>query len=327
MVNLNESKYNTEFITKDQLLNRFSEQEIFKYYIGDFELGQTYNSPLRRGDEIPSFNIFYSKRNNCLLFKDFAGRRGDCIIFVMNLLGMSSYHETIQKIYGDLIQSSTSTSKLSKTIDLKAKEVCKLDIVARPWEQRDIIYWQEFGISLNTLNLYNVKPISGYFHNSFYVDTPGIAYAYIEYKDNNLTFKIYRPFANKRKKWRNNHPYGVHSGYTQLPKRGKLLIITKSLKDVMALYENMRIPSIAIQSETCFIKDSVVDEYKIRFSKIITLFDNDTQGMEQANSYFNMYNIPSRFIPIEFECKDFTDLIKKIGVLKAVEEINNLLNN
>jgi hypothetical protein len=49
--------------------------------------------------------------------------------------------------------------------------------------------------------------------------------------------------------------------------------------------------------------------------------------MEQANSYFNMYNIPSRFIPIEFGCKDFTDLIKKIGVLKAMEEINHFLNN
>ena len=325
MVNLNDAKYNSEFITKEQLINRFSEYEIFKYYIGDFELGQTYNSPLRRGDEIPSFNIFYSKQHNCLLFKDFAGRRGDCIIFVMNLFGISSYNEAIQRVYKDLAGVTTTYSKLSKNIDLKAKETCKLEIVARTWEIRDMNYWKQFGISISTLEFYNVKPIYGYYHNSFYIDTPGLAYAYIEYKDDMLTFKIYRPYANKRKKWRNNHLYGVHSGYTQLPKKGNLLIITKSLKDVMALYENLRIPSIAIQSETCFIKDSVIDEYKTRFKKIFTLFDNDTQGIEQASSYINLYEIPSRFIPIKFNCKDFTDLIKMIGLPNAIEELKKLL--
>jgi hypothetical protein len=194
-----------------------------------------------------------------------------------------------------------------------------LKIRTREWENRDHLYWKQYGIDWGLLTMFNVVPIHGYFNFKRYVSCKDIAYAYLEYKDDSLTYKIYRPNASKENKWRNNNPFGVHQGYRQLPKDGELLIITKSLKDVMALYP---IPSISIQAETCYIKSSVMDEYKDRFKRVIVFFDNDKQGKEQAASYKKLYKIDSIFIPEQFGVKDYSDLIKSIGF----EEANKILN-
>jgi hypothetical protein len=324
-INLNDPKFLSNGITKEELLKKYSDYDIFKYYLGDFELGDTYHSPLRHDDSIPSFNIFYSKRHGCLLFKDFAGRRGDCIRFVQYLLGLKSYNEAIQRINSDM-----NTSTPIRNIDYvktysSEKSSSYIEVVTRPWKNIDFEYWASYGISFPTLTKYHVAPIIGYYINDFYIETKGLTFAYIEYKDDKYTYKIYRPYASKVNKWRTNHPFGVHQGYRQLPDKGNLLIITKSLKDVMSIDENLKIASIGIQAESTFIKQTVIDEYKNRFNKVITLFDNDRQGIMQAENYTKMYDIPSIFIPIEYGSKDFSDLVKNYGKGFAIEILNKLL--
>jgi len=325
MINLNDSKYISTFLTKEDLLQQYTEYNIFKNYIGDFELGQTIRSPLRRDDHVPSFNVFYSKRNNCLLFKDFAGKRGDCIKFVQDLMALPTYQDAINQIVQDMSRGRTTIIKPTSSDYSKSIMKHYINIVKRDWRKRDRIYWEEFGISTTTLIYFNVIPISGYFIDEAYIETNDIAYAYLEYKDGELTYKIYRPTADKSKKWRNNNPYGVHAGYRQLPSMGDLLIITKSLKDVMAIYENLRIPAIAVQSETCFIKDTVVEEYKFRFKRVLTLFDNDRQGVEQAESYKKLYDIEPIFIPLSYSVKDFSDLVKLAGRDNAIMTLKILI--
>jgi hypothetical protein len=325
VINLNDKKFKPKSdITKEQLLEKYSEYDIFKHYIGDFDVGETMRSPLRRDDDIPSFNIFYSKRHNCLLFKDFAGKRGDCIRFVQYLLALPTYESALYQISKDMggVYSIDVTTTERYRI---SKATCDIKIVQREWEERDLSYWMIFGISLKTLKHYNVVPISGFYYYDSYRETNELAYAYLEYKDKNLTYKIYRPFAHKYNKWRSNTPYGVHQGYTQLPHNGSILLITKALKDVMSIYENTIIPSVAVQSETCFIKDTVVDEYKFRFDRVVVLFDNDRQGKEAAESYLKLYDVPYILIPDEYKCKDFSDLVASVGIKKAVEILNKLL--
>jgi chorismate mutase len=325
MINLNSEEYQPKSdITKEQLLEKYSDYDIYKQYIGDFDVGEVFRSPLRRDDDRPSFNIFYSKRYDRLLFKDFAGKRGDCIKFVQLLLSLSTYRDAIDRINSDM-SHSTSVRITTSEVVKKSKASMRMSIVVREWEDRDLEYWRQYHISPPTLKHYNVVPIQGFYTYNVYKETKDIAYAYLEYKDDTLTYKVYRPTVSKNDKWRSNTPYGVHQGYTQLPHNGDILIITKSLKDVMSIYENTIIPSIAVQSETCFIKDTVIDEYKFRFDKVATLFDNDKQGKEQAESYEKMYDIPAIFIPDKFGVKDFTDLVKTIGIHNATEELNNLL--
>ena len=324
-INLNDPKIFHNDLSKEDLLEKYTDYEIFRYYLGDFEIGETYRSPLRTNDKIPSFNVFYSKQHGCLLFKDFAGRRGDCIRFVQYLLGLRTYYDAIKRIALDLDNSNPVLKK--EYIDKPKLEKLYTDIkiVVDHWKESDFSFWKSFNISKPTLELFNVMPIKGFYINELYIETKGLAYAYIEYKDSHITYKIYRPNADKSNKWRTNHPYNVHQGYKQLPSLGDLLIITKSLKDVMSLYESMSIPSIGVQSESSYIKDSVIDEYKYRFKRVITLFDNDRQGIELAHSYFKKYDLPFIFIPEEYHCKDFSDLVKNYGKVFAIEILNKLL--
>ena len=325
MIDLNDKKYQVGRITKEDLIGKYSEEAIFRHYVGDFELGVPMRSPIRKGDETPSFNIFYSKKNNCLLFKDFAGKRGDFVKLVQELLGIVTYQEALDRISQDL---NSNVVVQYKPIVEKVKTehtYNSIRIVVRPWTRPDLEYWLQYGISYLTLRLYNVYPIEGYYNNTVYIDTPDPTFAYVEYKDSILTYKIYRPYADKKNKWRNNNPFGVHQGYTQLPKGGDLLIITKSLKDVMSLYENAKISSVGIQSETCFMKQSVVDEYKNRFNFVVCLFDNDRQGVAQSLEYKKLYDIDHILIPEKYLVKDFSDLVKIVGKYNAVGIIKSEL--
>jgi len=324
-INLNDPKYiSKKFVTKTDLYKHYSEYDILRAYFGDIKINTVISSPLRK-DNHPSFNIFYSPVNGCLLFKDFTtDDKGDIIRLVQLKYSLPIYQDALNKIAFDF--GLNKEFELPKTMKKEDIDIVKYDIglssycekyqyniqiSIRNWELRDYDFWRSFGISSFTLKKYNVIPISGYFVNAFEVKTPDIAYAYIELKDNKVTYKIYRPTKDKALKWRTNNSDDVHPGYMQLPKNSNLLIITKSLKDVMAIDENCDIACIAIQAETNYIKEHVMLEYKQRFKYVISLFDNDDTGKTQAERYKDIYNIPSIFIPEKYECKDFSDLIKK----------------
>lgn len=113
-------------------------------------------------------------------------------------------------------------------------------------------------------------------------------------------------------------------GFNQLPRKGKICIITKSMKDVMALAA-YRIPAIAPNSEHLFISDNVLEGLKERFKYIIVLYDQDRTGK------LNMAKIRSEHpeliylvIPKEYGAKDFSDFRKKYGFMKTKEAILNV---
>ena len=64
--------------------------------------------------------------------------------------------------------------------------------------------------------------------------------------------------------WRANKIQGAK----QMPKNGDLLIIQKSMKDVMCLYE-LGITAIAPNSENLFLSDKQLEAVKNRFKRII----------------------------------------------------------
>lgn len=59
------------------------------------------------------------------------------------------------------------------------------------------------------------------------------------------------------------------------------LVITKSLKDVMALYE-FDIPAIAPCSENLFVTEAQYNRLKNKFKKIFLLYDLDIPGVQAA---------------------------------------------
>ena len=131
-------------------------------------------------------------------------------------------------------------------------------------------------------------------------------YAYKVYNH----FKIYRPLADKYTKWRNNLTELDIQGYKQLPKTGDILIITKSMKDVMCLYE-MGIAAISPSSESTFIPDKVLKQLKKRFKRII--FDRDQAGVKYLRKISLKTGLEGMLIHKKYKAKDISDAIKVNG--------------
>lgn len=323
--NLNSLGFNS-LITKEDILKHVTQEEVFSFYMGeDIKHLGVFHSPLRE-DNIPSFALYFHKHNrNTLMFKDFATQDcGDFVVLVMKIFNLT-YNEALKKIATDFKLGDFNIQAKSNTVTytrLVQKDRVKLGIKIRPWEVRDKNYWTSFGISKKTLQKFNVFPISYIFYNDTAVKAHEYAYAYVEEKDGIISYKIYQPLEVKLKKWINNANYSVHQGYRQLPDKGDILIITKSLKDVMSIHDCLNLPAIGLQSESVMMKESVMEEYKSRFSKVICLFDNDEAGKKLTANFSNNYGIPYLFVPEEPGITDFSDLVKHMGKIEAVEIIN-----
>jgi 5S rRNA maturation endonuclease (ribonuclease M5) len=329
-LNLDSIAFN-EKITREDLLTVRTQEEIFSFYMGESitQLG-VYHSPLRE-DNIPSFALYFHKRErDTLMFYDFATKdSGDFIVLVMKLFSLN-YKEALHKIAYDLGILSTPVNPghiQSNYTRIVAKEKVRLGIRKRYWMSHDKEFWKSFGITKATLEKFNVCPIDYIFYNDNAVSAHKYAYAYIEFKDGNVSYKIYQPFEERHKKWVNNADYSVHQGYMQLPQSGELLIITKSLKDVMSINDCLGISAIGLQSESVMMKASVMGEYKARFSKVICLFDNDEAGVRLAKSFIEEFNVPYFIVPkIKEKTKDFSDLVRDAGKENAVKIVKNLIN-
>jgi 5S rRNA maturation endonuclease (ribonuclease M5) len=328
-INLNSFVYNKS-ITKEDIFSCVSQEELYSFYIGQPIIsGTKLCSPLRE-DNVPSFSIFYHKqKDNVLMFKDHAtGHSGDIVLLVSYLFGLK-YTEALWKIAYDLKLTDVVITAERKAIahakKITSKETVKIGIKVREWQRHDANFWKSFGIKKTTLKKYNVVPIKYVFFNGDAFKVDKHAYAYVEFKDDNISYKIYQPF-NAQFKWINNANHTVHQGYTQLPKKGELLIITKSLKDVMSLRDVMSIPSVGLQSESVMMKQSVMDEYQNRFEKVVCLFDNDAAGKKLSKEFSEQYNIPHFFVPEIQGVTDFSDLVKIEGIDKSKQIFKHNFN-
>jgi len=262
------------------------------------------------------------------MFKDFATNdTGDVVVLVMKMFGLG-YKDAVHKIAFDMKLSAFNVDSTKQVFSgitrLVEKTRVDLGIKTRPWMVKDRNYWSQFGIHKVTLEKFNVFPITHIFYNDTAVRASDLAYAYVETKDGRTSYKIYQPLEIRVKKWINNADYSVHQGYTQLAKHGELLVITKSLKDVMSLHDCPGVSAIGLQSESVTMKDSVMEEYKSRFKKVVCIFDNDAAGIKLSESFTKKYHIPHYFMPKIDGVKDFSDLVKAKGKDFAIEYFNNL---
>lgn len=293
-------------ITLDYILSKISEYDIYAHYLGQFKVGAIYNSPFRK-DKNPSFGIYYSKRTKQLLFKDHGtGECGNVVKFVSLYTGLTNYNDILKDIVKQL--NITTDTKLDSSKQYIPSSETVIGIVRQKFTSTDINYWSQFNISEKTLKKYNVNSIKYYLCNGivkgiYKEDNP--MYAYKVYNN----FKIYRPLADKYTKWRNNLTEYDIQGYAQLPSKGDTLVITKSMKDVMCLYE-MGIPAISPSSESTFIPNDILEGLKKRFKRIIILFDRDNAGVKYLRKMSLKTGLEGLLVHKKFKAKDISDAIK-----------------
>lgn len=319
----------TDEITLDKILAKTNEYYIYSFYLGEnIKVNKPISSPFRE-DKNPSWGLFRSREGN-LMWKDFAtGETGNVIHFVQNVFNIT-YPKALEKIWEDFISEKIKHSlngKLKESEIIKTSET-RIGIKRKRFSITDKKYWEQYNISKDTLDYYNVYPISTFWINEFSQplfyskDQPMYAYKIFD------KFKIYRPYAkNREEKWRTNCSSYDIQGFEQLPSKSKLLIITKSLKDVMVLHE-FGYDSIAPQSEVSTIPKKIMENLTERFEEIVIFFDYDEGGIKGANKLAEKYNIKTIFLPKHYidiyNIKDISDFVKEFGYNEAIKLLKNL---
>ena len=138
-------------------------------------------------------------------------------------------------------------------------------------------------------------------------------------------FKIYRPLASKYTKWRTNLTNRHVQGLAELPREGgNLLIITKSLKDVMCLHE-MGYYAIAASSETTFIPDDILKSLRSKWKQMLILYDRDKTGIHKSRIYSKQYKLDAFLVHKKFKSKDISDAVNSNGYLLVKKWLNETL--
>lgn len=291
------------------LLDKVDDYTIYSYYLGPFKPGKLMNSPLRSDDKMPSFAIFPTK-DGALLFKDHGtGVAGNALKFMKLYKGIQTRDELEKELLRIVRRSNPTSNVATVTRSYTPREDTDIGIVRQPFTETDKRYWKQFHISIDTLKRFNVFSIKYFLCNrvvrgTYKEDSP--MYAYKVYDK----FKIYRPLASKYTKWRTNLTNRHVQGLAELPyEGGNLLIITKSLKDVMCLYE-MGFNAIAASSETTFIPNDIIKSLRKKWRHIVILYDRDQTGMLKAREYSKQYKFDAIFVHKKFKSKDISDAVK-----------------
>lgn len=320
-----------EELTKENILKRITSYDIFRFYSENFmEVGKSFCSDLPgREDKNPSAQVSFIKGD--LLYSDFGiGKSYRAISYVMEKYGLK-YPDALQLINRDFkLGLGVYDSEVpvgnpiisTPTLNFKEKTPSIILKKRRDFNELDREYWNQYSIQLSTLSLFNIEAISHYWINGVEYRADKLAYSYNFYFEHDIyRRKIYQP-KNKMRFIGNGG--AVVQGEIILPKEGDVLIITKSFKDVLCLFE-MGWTAIAPTSETSFVPDKYFEKQRSRFNKVYLLYDNDTTGQKFSKKFSEQYGIPSLCIPIQYVndvlVKDISDYVKANGKDKGIELI------
>jgi hypothetical protein len=324
-----QSRKSEDSLTKDGVLNKVSEYQIFKYYCPPFqEPNKKFKSDLRK-DNNPTVSI--ALINNRLRYTDFGypEHSFDCFSYVGHKYSLN-FRETLRHIDQNFclglsggIKVVHSAPKLVEQPVLVQHVPAHINVRFRNWDYKDANYWKQFNISKRILRIFDVKPITHYWINEQRFSCNSISYRYRF----DCGYKIYRPLE-KDFKWSSNVGSHCLQGYSQLPETGDQIFLTSSLKDVMCL-ASFGYASFALQSEMLMPSKETIGEIKGRFKKVIVLYDNDFEkisnpGQTMAWKICERYGLSNLKISSHYESKDISDLVKNHGVKIAKDVIKNL---
>lgn len=324
-------------ITKDLLLSRISEETYMEHYLGLPVKKGLFINPMR-DDKKPTASFFRNKKGD-LIFHDFRGDfHGNFISVVMKLFSCS-YFKALKIIANDFnFAEFKGYNKNEAKIEYSGVEYNEvqstsiIQIEEKEFSQKELDWWNSFGISKTTLKKYKVVSCSSVFLNGQYftssTDKSPIFGYYGGKKDGIELWRIYMP-AKKTFRFLSNWSSLIIQGSKQLPNEGNHCILVKSLKDTMTLSENNFI-ACSPNAESVTITKSQFDRLSQRYNNnVIVFFDNDLAGVQGAHRYKKEFNCRCIFIKRKY-AKDLSDLYKKLGSMlfwTVVDELNQIVDD
>lgn len=319
--------------TDNDILERLDEYALYCHYLGfNPMIGAKYHSPVRstpQDDENPSFGIFERKAPgycdgnwpNEFLWKDQAiGVHGDIFGLVMRLFEYQSRGEAYKKVMGDfgIGHAYEADRKILLPVERTYLDPPDITVLERSeFSPKDLGYWGQFNITLEILQRYRVSSIRAYWmvKDQKFPNFPkgGIGYRAKVLQSNQLYF----PYAAKKFKFRNDMTPECVFGFEQAAKNTELLIITKSLKDVMCL-RSFGYEAIAPRGESILLPPQCVSWAQRYYSKCLVLFDTDMKHKGDEYPFDKIY--------VQGGPKDISDHCKMFGVTKTAQMLKQITN-
>ena len=313
-------------------LEQVPREWVFEYYLNLKEklTGQDVKmlSAFNAKDKVPSMFIYFDVASGFYKFKDFSsGYQGDCIELVKHLFNLSGRGQATNKILLDyqlFLRNNTTYTPEAAMFHDKYKVV---DYEMRHWTNFDQTYWMSFKLGSGMLDRYNVVPLAFFTMSKTEQDgsiTSHIfrkSHIYGYFRNDGSLYKIYMP-KNIQNKFIKVENY--IQGVDQLKYDCKYLIITSSLKDLMAFNKLgiSNIEAIAPDSENTMIGEKAIGELKLKYHKIVVLFDNDEPGIKSMAAYKSKHGLD--YIRLELE-KDLSDAVKVHGVEHVKKVLTKLI--
>jgi hypothetical protein len=304
-------------LSKANVLKYVDDFSIYSFYIGEeLELYTKYSSPLRIGDDDPSFSLYYSKyKPDIIMFKDNStGVSGDVFKFLKQYL-QKPLKTVLLQINSDFglglndEEMGEFKPHLIKPPPIR-KTPTKIEVTLHTKETKAFLkYWEDLEITKKTRTKFyaNDVEVIHYIndaHISIPVKTVTISYEILGH------YKVYQPFADRKFKFRNNFLDIYVEGALQLEFKRDFAIITKSTKECMFMWEHFKWEAVAGKSETTPVNPYfMTNVLHKRYKKVFIWLDNDDAGRTAQTQYMEKY---PWLIPIEFDSfikeSDPTDL-------------------
>jgi 5S rRNA maturation endonuclease (ribonuclease M5) len=278
-------------------------------------------------ERTPSMCIYFDPKKDNYRYKDFSSGKGGSAIDLVKELMQLSYHKAcalVVECFNDYVLHNNGGYDVQEFKQASKYKVSQY--VFRSWNTSDQYYWTQFNIGSKLLDEYCVKPLESYTLEKDCDGTPFTLtitgnYLYGYFKKDGTLYKIYQP-KTQDKKFIKVTDY--IQGSEQL-KGNKYLIITSSLKDIMALRSlRLAVDVIAPDSENSMIRKEQMQQYLKDYQKVIVMFDYDEPGIKAAEKYKELY--PKLALCILPMSKDPSDSLKDHGAKKVYYTLVPLLN-
>lgn len=305
-------------LVKNKIFRKYNNGDIFSYILGTTDIdGYRIKSLINRGEKTPSLFIYYNEELKDYYFKDFSsGMHGDAIDFLAHLKYNGNIALAIKEIEQSIIDNRIKQlPPIKHKTDFNNFVINILSNRTNTDNNKDEIYNNI--IKLDTCYpdyLINKVKISPQIYDKFGVicvlEDKQETYYYADM--DGVLVQRYRPYSNKEfGKFKTliniskRLPFGLlHIGLQQL-KYIRNVIITSSIKDMLALYTMMANGNLSVydNKDTIVITGlnerildlDVISSYICKYSncknniRYIVAYDNDDKGKKITDKFIEEY--------------------------------------
>lgn len=312
-------KFEDILLTKDEILERISQEAIFEKYLGVYpQLNTRYTNPLRE-NKTPNTEFLYI--GNTLYMRDWGGneKNKNCFQIVQHIYNCS-FHEALKHIENDFGLGAEPTNNSIPIIqrnsnkhhvETPVKKLTSIQIKKKPFTSLGMEFWnanKNFNFTEEFLESRQIYALEYIWYNQTRVKATDGQFAFQLKKG---IFQIYSPFSeNRRYRFRSTDLKGILVN-AHLLKPSKIVLITKSFKD--QFYS-----SVLGVNSTAFLNEGIIPtreqiDFLLTKGFPIFLYDNDEEGIKVSNKICEQYKeVRQIFLPKEYG-KDVDEAIRNIG--------------